>query len=51
VARAFGGFGELVTDASEMLAAAQRAQRSARPAVLNVMIEGLSAPNVKRTTQ
>lgn len=44
VARAFGGFGELVTAAGEMLPAARRAMQSALPAVLNVMIEGLAAP-------
>ena len=48
VAQAFGGFGELVTQPQSLLPAARRAQGSARPAVLNVMIEGLAAPNVKR---
>ena len=49
VARAFGGHGELVTDAAQMEPAAERAQRAALPAVLNVMIEGLAAPNIRRT--
>ena len=48
VARAFGGFGELVTDPSQVLAAAARAMESKLPSVLNIMIEGLAAPNVKR---
>ena len=45
VARAFGGHGELVTDPREMPGALQRALESRLPAVLNVMIEGLAAPN------
>jgi acetolactate synthase-1/2/3 large subunit len=49
VAVAFGGYGELVTEAAEMLPAARRAQASGRPACLNIMIEGLAAPNIKRT--
>ena len=44
VAKGFGGFGELVTDASKLAAAAKRALASRKPAVLNVMIEGLAAP-------
>jgi acetolactate synthase-1/2/3 large subunit len=48
VARGFGGYGDLVTDAGQPLAAARRAIDSGLPAVLNVMIEGLAAPNVKR---
>ena len=48
VARAFGGHGELVTEAGALLPAARRAMESSRPAVVNVMIEGLAAPNVKR---
>ena len=48
VAEGFGGYGELVTDPSELLAAARRAQHSALPACLNVMIEGLPAPDLKR---
>lgn len=48
VCKAFGGFGEQVTRAEELLPAARRAAQSRRPACLNVMIEGLAAPNVKR---
>jgi acetolactate synthase I/II/III large subunit len=48
VAVAFGGAGELVTRAGDVLAAARRAAASARPAVLNVAVEGLPAPSFKR---
>ena len=44
VSKGFGGYGELVTAAGEMLPAARRAMQAALPAVLNVMIEGLAAP-------
>ena len=45
---AFGGYGELVTDADQMPGAIERAMQSGRPACLNVMIEGLPAPQIKR---
>jgi acetolactate synthase-1/2/3 large subunit len=48
VAAAFGGFGERVTEAQQVLAAAHRAIDSRLPACLNVMIEGLAAPDMKR---
>jgi acetolactate synthase-1/2/3 large subunit len=48
VARAFGGYGELVTDPREMLPAARRAIASGLPAVLNVTIDGLPAPVIRR---
>ena len=48
VAIAFGGHGELVTEPAELLPAAERGIASGLPACLNVMIEGLAAPNVKR---
>jgi acetolactate synthase-1/2/3 large subunit len=48
VARGFGGHGELVTDPKALLAAAQRAIDSGLPGVLNVMIEGIAAPHIKR---
>ena len=48
VCKAFGGYGEQVTRAEEVLPAARRAAQSRRPACLNVMIEGLAAPNIKR---
>lgn len=47
VAQAFGGHGECVTDPLAMAAAAQRAQASGLPACLNVMIEGVPAPQIK----
>lgn len=49
VAAAFGGFGERVTEAPQVLPAAHRAIDSRLPACLNVMIEGLAAPNIKRS--
>jgi acetolactate synthase-1/2/3 large subunit len=48
VAEGFGGYGELVTDPAQLLAAAQRAMASNLPAILNVMIDGVAAPVVKR---
>jgi acetolactate synthase-1/2/3 large subunit len=48
VSAAFGGFGEWVTDAADVLPAAKRAIQSGLPACLNIMIEGIPAPNVKR---
>ncbi|HEY2630001.1 MAG TPA: thiamine pyrophosphate-binding protein [Usitatibacter sp.] len=48
VAEGFGGYGELVTDPAQVLAAARRAMASNLPAVLNVMIDGVAAPVVKR---
>ena len=47
VAQAFGGHGECVTDPLAMAGAAQRAQASGQPACLNVMIEGVPAPQIK----
>ena len=48
VAQAFGGHGEQVSEPQEMVAAARRAQASGLPACLNVMIEGVAAPQIKR---
>ena len=48
VARGFGGYGERVTKPAELSAASKRAVASGLPAVLNVMIEGLAAPNINR---
>ena len=48
VATAFGGHGELVTGAAQLLPAVDRAVASGKPACVNVMIEGVPAPNVKR---
>ena len=48
VTSAFGGHGEYVTSAAAMPAAAQRAIASGKPSCINVMIDGLPAPNVRR---
>ncbi len=48
VARGFGGYGELVTEPDALIQSARRALASGLPAVLNVMIEGVAAPNIKR---
>lgn len=48
VCAAFGGHGELVTEANALLPAVRRALAARRPAVVNAMIEGLAAPNVRR---
>ncbi|HVN35677.1 MAG TPA: thiamine pyrophosphate-binding protein [Casimicrobiaceae bacterium] len=48
VSAAFGGYGELVTEARELPAAVERARSSGLPACVNVMIEGVAAPRIKR---
>jgi acetolactate synthase-1/2/3 large subunit len=48
VAVAFGGHGEQVTRADDMAPALQRALSSGLPACLNVMIDGLPAPVMRR---
>ena len=48
VVSAFGGYGEMVDDPMSMPDAAGRARASGLPACLNVMIEGLAAPVVRR---
>jgi acetolactate synthase-1/2/3 large subunit len=48
VAQAFGAHGELVTEAQTMRGAAERAHASGLPACVNVMIEGVPAPLIKR---
>jgi acetolactate synthase-1/2/3 large subunit len=48
VAAAFGGHGEHVTSPEELLPAVERAMASARPAVIDVTIEGAPAPVVRR---
>ncbi|MBK7260907.1 MAG: thiamine pyrophosphate-binding protein [Rubrivivax sp.] len=45
---ALGGHGEWVVDAQALPAALQRAQASGLPACVNVMIEGLPAPLLRR---
>ncbi len=46
VAKAFGGYGEHVTEPAQVLPAVRRAIASGLPAVVNVVIEGLPAPKV-----
>jgi acetolactate synthase-1/2/3 large subunit len=48
VAQAFGAHGEGVTDAAAMPQAVERALASGLPACVNVMIEGVPAPLIKR---
>ncbi|MDO8713465.1 MAG: thiamine pyrophosphate-binding protein [Polynucleobacter sp.] len=48
VCEAFGGYGEMVIQSSEVLPAAKRATASKLPSCINIMIEGLAAPNIKR---
>lgn len=45
---AFGGFGELITKKEDVLPAAHRAIASKLPSCLNVMIDGIPAPNIRR---
>jgi acetolactate synthase I/II/III large subunit len=48
VAQALGGHGELVTSAADLPAALERAIANAKPACVNVMIERVPAPVVRR---
>lgn len=48
VVEALGGFGALVTTPADMDDALVRAQRSGKPACINVMIEGVGAPVIRR---
>lgn len=48
VAQALGGHGELVTSAAEMGPALERAIASGKPACVNVMIERVPAPSIRR---
>lgn len=45
---AFGGFGELVTEKEQVLPAAYRAIASKLPSCLNIMIDGVPAPTIRR---
>lgn len=49
VCEAFGGFGELVDDSDAVLPAVKRSIDSQLPSCINVMIDGLPAPNIKRS--
>jgi acetolactate synthase-1/2/3 large subunit len=48
VTRAMGGHGEHVSDASELPAAIERAHASGLPACIDIAIEGLAAPSIRR---
>ena len=48
VVTALGGYGELVTKATDLPAALDRALRSGKPACLNVTIERIAAPTFSR---
>jgi acetolactate synthase-1/2/3 large subunit len=48
VTAAFGGFGKQVSDPTQVAAAIDEAHHSGLPACLNIMIEGLAAPNISR---
>ena len=48
VAKAFGGYGESVTSAVELAPALQRASDSKLPSCVNVFMDGLPAPNIRR---
>jgi acetolactate synthase-1/2/3 large subunit len=48
VATALGGHGELVTSADELPGAIERSLASGKPAVVNVMIESIPSPVVRR---
>jgi acetolactate synthase-1/2/3 large subunit len=49
VAEALGGHGEYVTCAAELDSALERAFRSGRPACINVALESVASPVVRRT--
>ena len=48
VATALGGHGELVTHAEELTGALQRSLTSGKPAVVNIMIESIPSPVIRR---
>jgi acetolactate synthase-1/2/3 large subunit len=48
VCAALGGHGELVSSAGEMTAALARAHASRLPSCINVMIDGVAAPQISR---
>lgn len=49
VATALGGHGELVTTVDDLPGAIERSLASGKPAVVNVMIESIPSPVVRRT--
>jgi acetolactate synthase-1/2/3 large subunit len=48
VAQALGGHGELVTSPAELAPALERALASGKPACVNIMIERVPAPVIRR---
>jgi acetolactate synthase I/II/III large subunit len=48
VATALGGHGELVTSVTDLAPAIERALASGKPAVINVMIDGIASPVIRR---
>jgi acetolactate synthase I/II/III large subunit len=48
VAAALGGHGEIVTEAADLAGAIERSLASGKPAVVNVMIESIASPVVRR---
>jgi acetolactate synthase I/II/III large subunit len=48
VVQALGGFGALVTEAADLPAALEAAKASGLPACVNVMIESVPAPVIRR---
>ena len=51
VTQALGGHGEHVSEAAALPAAIERAQASKLPACLDIAIEGLAAPSIRRGPQ
>ena len=51
IAAAFGGHGEFVDQAADLPAAIDRALTSGKPALINVMIEGVAAPAIRLQTK
>ena len=49
VTTAFGGYGTLITNPEDVLPVARRAHQSELPSCLNIMIEGVAAPNIRRS--
>jgi acetolactate synthase-1/2/3 large subunit len=48
VVEALGGFGATVSDAAQLSDTIERAHQSRKPACINVMIEGVAAPIIRR---
>jgi acetolactate synthase I/II/III large subunit len=48
VVQALGGHGEVVTEGHQLAPAIERSIASGKPACVNVMIEGVAAPQIRR---